>query len=748
MVRWLGVIGIWLAACGAGNGLEEKVAWEDFMARQDPVWNRMGKDWWEAPFVGDGELGMMARLRDGKTLQFDVGSNRVHDHRTEDLWQGKVLDAIEVQNRGRLPIGRFELRTRGEIDPAKSTARIDLWNAEAWGELVTSQGRIHWRIFTHATDRVGVVELQGSGGESEVKIDFVAEDAVSPRSAAKCPADFKAAWKPNPKPVRSGEGNRGGVLWNLTAGGQTAAAWHREGERLYWTVEHRFPEKDAAGLAGARLDKAAQAPFAEWQAGHREWWHRWYPKSFFSFSDPYWESFYWIKVYKMACATRSDRGLIDNSGPWLQPSGWSATWWNLNVQLSYSPFYGSNRSDEAGALPRHLAANMENLIRSVDEKYRADSAGLCRNTGPDLSGYCGEPGGRAIRERKDIGSECGNLLWICHNLYRQYRCTMDEKMGRELLFPLLKRAVNYHRHFLSEGADGRLHLPATHSPEYGEAADANYDLALLIWGCRTLLELDRGFGTKDPLAAEWQRVLDKLVPYPRDAESYLIGAGMPYEKSHRHWSHLLMIYPLGLVTPESDGRGWIASNLAHWHSKPGALQGYSFTGGIAMSVILGDGARAQKYLDGFKPFIQPNTLYREGTAPVMETPLHGATVLQEMALRSQNGVIQVFPALSPKWENVVFRDFVAEGGFHLSAAAGQGTARWITLDAPFGGDVILESKGIGTLKVEADQVAVTALDAGRVKLSCKAGGKIRFSDGSLMVVEPVAGAEANPFGLK
>ena len=82
---------------------------------------------------------------------------------------------------------------------------------------------------------------------------------------------------------------------------------------------------------------------------------------------------------------------------------------------------------------------MQNLTASVDEKYRADSAGLARNTGPDLLGWSGQPGGRPVRERADIGMECGNLLWTCHNLYRHYRCSMDERTGKELLFPLLKR---------------------------------------------------------------------------------------------------------------------------------------------------------------------------------------------------------------------------------------------------------------------------------------------------------------------
>ncbi len=728
--------------------LDEKVDWPGFLAGHDPVWNRMGNEWWQAPFVGDGELGMIARLGGERILRLEVGSNRVHDHRTDDLWKGKVPDAIEVQNRGRLPIGRFELTTAGIIDPAKSTARIDLWNAEARGTLVTDKGAVAWRMFTHATERVGMIEVKGSDGESSAALAFIAEEAVSPRES-KLPADLRKQREPNPRPQRKGSADDGTVIQDLAAGGQTVTTWNRKDGRLFWTVAHRFPEKDAAPLASQRVKAAANAPFAAWQESHRAWWHQWYPKSFFSFSDPYWESFYWIQIYKMASATRADRGLIDNCGPWYQPSGWSATWWNLNVQLSYSPFYSSGRFAEAAALPRHLAAGMDGMIRSVDEKYRQDSAALSRNTGPDLLGWAGQPGGRVIRDRADIGMEAGNLPWICHNLYRHYRVSMNEKMGRELLFPTLKRAVNYYRHFLTEGDDGRLHLPKTHSPEYGEAPDANYDLAGLVWGCRTLLELNTTFRLNDPLTAEWQRILDKVVPFPKDDASYFIGAGLPYANSHRHWSHLLMIYPYGIVNPESHGVDWIRSNLDHWHSKKGALLGYSFTGGIAMSAILGDGARAQGYLDGFQRFIEPNTLYREaGTAPVMETPLHCATALQEMAFRSQNGVIHVFPALSPKWQKTVFRGFVAEGGFEVSAAAGRGKIRWLVLTAPFGGEVVLAGKGIADLKRDAVDAGVKVLAPDRIKLTCKQGARINVTDGTTAIVEPAGGKGTNPFGLK
>ncbi|WP_197289125.1 hypothetical protein [Nocardia sp. NRRL S-836] len=56
---------------------------------------------------------------------------------------------------------------------------------------------------------------------------------------------------------------------------------------------------------------------------------------------------------------------------------------------------------------------------------------------------------------------------------------MDDRVLRDVLFPLLRRAVNYYFHFLTRGTDGRWHLPFTFSPEYGvNAPDCNYDLVI------------------------------------------------------------------------------------------------------------------------------------------------------------------------------------------------------------------------------------------------------------------------------
>ena len=48
--------------------------------------------------------------------------------------------------------------------------------------------------------------------------------------------------------------------------------------------------------------------------------------------------------------------------------------------------------------------------------------------------------------------EVGDLTWALHNVWLSYRHTMDESILRGVVYPLLKRTINYYRHFLAVGA--------------------------------------------------------------------------------------------------------------------------------------------------------------------------------------------------------------------------------------------------------------------------------------------------------
>ena len=748
------------SAPAGGEAVTVDVDWPAFLGRHDPVWTRMPERWFDAPFLGNGLLGTLVRLEGKRAVRWDVGHSYVHDHRPvreEDYG----VRAPEILKKGRLPIGHFLLRTRGGVTGCD--LRLDLWNAELAGTISTEEGEIALRTLVHAKDMVFLVELEGRGGEAGCALEFVPEKAVSPRYADRekqLPGWFKKDYPPNPDPVlrETGEGTHLCVQ-RLAAGGMTVTAWKSaaEDERrmLFVTAAHTL-EGSAVEKALEQLAPALKGDRSAWIEAHRAWWHAYYPESFLSFPDPLWEGFYWIQMYKGACATRADRALIDNQGPWLQPTGWNGTWWNLNVQLSYAPWPAANRLHLAESLCRHLARNVRHLVENVDPPFRADSAGITRNTSMlDLAGKVGRPGGWK-HPNKDIGSEVGNLAWTCHNLYRVWRCSMDEALLRDLLYPLLARAVNYYRHFLEKGGDGKLHLPPTHSPEYGNAPDANYDLSLIRWGCATLVELARRLGRDEEETAPWKEILAELADFPRNEHGLMVGRGVGFDRSHRHFSHLLMIYPLHVLTPENGCEALIRTSFERWRSFRGGAAGYTYTAGASFCALLRDGDRALEFLERFRLYMGASTMYYEGGRrglPVMETPLHAAQAIQELFLQSWGGVIRLFPAVPGRWKDAVFHDLRAEGAFLVSAERRGGRTRWIRIRSLAGEPCVIETDLSDPRPAAGTSVRPEPLGGGRWRIPLAKGKETVLVPGGAAperIVRPVPPprAEGNLFGLK
>jgi hypothetical protein len=285
-----------------------------------------------------------------------------------------------------------------------------------------------------------------------------------------------------------------------------------------------------------------------------------------------------------------------------------------------------------------------------------------------------------------VGSEKGNLIWSCHNYWLQTRYADDAARRREKLFPLLKRAVAYHMHLVQEGPDGRLHLPKTHSPEYGDAPDCNYDLAMLRWGCQTLESICQEADIDDPQRPQWRKVLEDLVDFPADENGWLIGRGVPMTEGHRHYSHLMMFYPLHLVTwDQADKRDLIRRSVEHWLHFTTGKAGYTYTGAAAMYLRMGEPDTAITYLNTMlNRYVKPNTMYLEA-GPVIETPLSAASVINDMLLQSWGDRVRVFPGIPSTWKSASFHDLRAEGAFLVSSTLADGKPTFVQVRAETGG---------------------------------------------------------------
>jgi hypothetical protein len=647
--------------------LAPDVDWESFLAPLDMEWVVKPDSWNDGAFIGNGLLGAM--------IYGEEHSCKRHVLR---LVAGRTdVTAVRTDRSGfppRVPVGELELELEGWIYHP-TNLRLELWNAELGGCLTTTKGQVRIRALAHAREPVLAIELAPDQGEARCRVNWVEHANVDPILKNADGINLNQ-YIPEVRTERFADVRGTHVSVQMyQGGGGCVAAWKErslpDSRRVCYLSLVRGCGEAAVDEAAEAVLKAASAEYGEWVERHRSWWHDYYPQSFVSIPDKHLESFYWIQMYKLASATRPDAPLIDNQGPWLAPSPWPGCWFNMNVQMSYSPVYTSNRLSMGDSLVRTLEEAQLQLQHNVPEEFRHDSAGLGRSSSFDLAA--------------PVEDEVGNLTWICHNLWRHYRHAMDDDLLRRLLYPLLRRSIGYYLHLLEEGGDGLLHLPPAISPEYGSftktrVRDCHYDLALLRWGCGTLLTASERLGLEnDPLQSRWQEVLERLAPFPQDETGLMIGRSTPLAYGHRHFSHLMAVFPLHLLDSErEEDHRLIARSLAHWIGKEGDLRGFSMTGAASVAAALGRGSEAYGYLKALMHMIKPNTMYKEA-GPVMETPLAAAEAIQDMLLQSWGGVIRVFPAVPAEWSEAVFHDFRAEGAFLVSALRRCGTTQWIVV---------------------------------------------------------------------
>lgn len=713
--------------------------WESFLDKHDMDWVVRPLSWEAGAFIGNGLIGAMVYGEEHSSqrglLRFVLGRTDV----TADTGGSMEFDP-------RVPVGELHLMLEGWVYQP-TAMRLDLWNAEFRADITTTKGEVRLRAFVHSENPVLCIELEMSEGERETVITWV------PHSELSAVLNYSDGinvnqYKPDAEVERLQLHDAEVGLQRYGRGRGCVTAWKEQAfsdaHKIAWFSLVNGCEESDCLRAVQEVQAAAACPLEDWVSTHRDWWHRYYEQSFVSIPDAQLESFYWIQMYKLASAVRADAPLLDNTGPWLTTTPWPGAWFNMNVQMSYSPVYTANRLGLGESLIGALKRNEESLIANVAEAYRFDSAGLGRSSGTDM--------------RSEVDDEIGNLTWVCHNIWRHYRYTMDESLLRDMLYPLLKRSVNYYLHLLIEGEDGKLHLPPTISPEYGSfkrltVADCHYDLALLRWGCMTLLTACERLQLEDNRADCWRDVLDRLAPMPIDDTGFQVGKEMPMAFGHRHFSHMLAVFPLHLVSGEKEGE-WelIHRSLEHWLSLEGDLRGFSFTGAASIAATLGLGDTALQCLRTLMLMITPNTMYKEA-GPVIETPLAGAEALQDMLLQSWGDRIRVFPAVPKEWQDTAFHNLRAEGGFLVSAVLKEGTTSFIRIKSLAGEPCLIQSDLPEQGVVRAvrvvngielgDAYVVECKDNKLVRLQMQAGDEIVLYSGNRMPQLTIAAVKHN-----
>ena len=744
--------------------VESNIDWAKFLDRHDLIWTESPKAWHDGPFLGNGMLGSMIHQLDERRVRISLGRADVEDHKK---------GGPPFISQSRLPNGYFVLHTVGKI--TSLTGRLDLYQAEARMKVTTDQGDIDLRGIVHSDDMVIMYDCTPSADEKDMRLEFVPLKAIAParlqaeknvkalgdkaHSSRRSWASSPYAYNPDPVIGKTGDYHTCRQL--LESGGETGTVWSIKhgangSQALRVSIEHSFPKQTATADALAHLKQVEGETTASMVERHRVWWHQYYPKSFISLDDTRMESFYWIQVYKFGAGARKGRAFMDTMGPWMvEESAWANGWFNLNTQLSYWFLSTANRFEVAESLFTKLDEKLPTLVANMPKQYGDQCAGM--STIVPQTFISPFPSGK-------LGFT-GELLWTCHDYWLMLERTLDEKRTVEKFLPLLKKSVNTYIHFMKEGEDGKIHLPTTRSPEYGQGEDCNFNLALFRWGCNTLIDITERYEINDPLLPKWKDITNRLVDYPVNENGYMVAKDFPFEQSHRHYSHLMMIYPLCEVNIDQvENRELIKKSVDHWINYPGTGNaGYSWSGVAAMYALQADGELAADYLDKFMRMqelypnnpaeIHPTTMYTETqrVQPVTETPLSLCDSMQLMLLQSWGDTIRVFPAVPKHWKNISFDGLLAKGAFEISATKKEGVTQFVSVKSNAGEPCLLQLDFEPARIEGVDDSAVKTLDSGKIKIDLAKGQEVIFyakgvKRAAVAAVKPDP-ANLNTFGI-
>lgn len=487
------------------------------------------------------------------------------------------------------------------------------------------------------------------------------------------------------------------------------------------------PGHDSVAQAKKLLKTASATGYATILADYKNWWHRFWQKSFVQYSNAsgdadYMENVYYLATYMIAAGGYANYPFHFINGAFSavedkDSNKWSYGYWYWNQRDVYNSFFASNHIELMDGFNNLYSRNFDALKSHTMTKYGIDGIWV-----PETMGWDGNArhtdGSDFVKDILSTGTEASM------NMYLRYRYTNDATYLRRTAYPFMKEVVKFYAGKLSYNSEtGKYSVKHSNAHEtYWGVQNAITDLAAVRALFPITIQVSQQLGVDAALRPQWQKILDNLVAYPvaPDGLSYLPHdpPAVPIRNGENVTSELIWPYDVtGIGAPD------YSLALTGWRNRPNPY-GNIWANDAIQAARLGLGDDTYNGMKGMLAMYQtyPNgrSDNTNGEFEYLGTHL---LVINEALLQSYNDKIRIFPALPSDAAFVSKFTLLAKGGFLVSSEKEANEIKYIGIKSLYGNTAIVVNpwgvEAVNVLQVPGNRVLQTTTQ-GEIRFPTKA----------------------------
>jgi len=397
---------------------------------------------------------------------------------------------------------------------------------------------------------------------------------------------------------------------------------------------------------------------------------------------------------------------------------------NINLQMNYWAADIVN----LGECFSPLSNLIESLVKpgEITAAIQYHASGWCAQTIVNVWGFTAP--GEGVR----WGLYVSGGGWLCRHLWDHYTFTLDNAYLKRV-YPVMLSAARFYLNWLvKDPKTGKLVSGPSTSPENAFIAPdgsigsicmgPSHDQEIIHELFANVLAASSVLKDKDALLPAIENALQNLATPKIGADGRLLEWSEEFKETeitHRHVSHLYMLYPGTQIDPQTTPElARAARKTLDVRTDIGS--GWSLAWKINLWARLKDGDRAYQLL---KNLLKPtedaglNMSDGGGTYPNLfcahppfqiDGNFGGIAGIAEMLLQSHNGYIEILPALPKAWKNGEVKGLVARGDVVLDIRWENGKPQSVLVKPHTTGKCIIRSGN--PLKITGETVSSAKKD--------------------------------------